>query len=172
MFRRDTIETQTERLRRRAESNAAYRERLQNMGAEYRERVALIMSSFPRQRMGFWCERCRKDVDAVGYRHTTMYALDVDSGETVPTTDPRPSAWYEARCPKGHHLIRRITDKASDPYYRLSLAMRRDRARYERDLLQPSDPRFKYVYPTEWKRLQEQRQAQEEILNGERATTE
>lgn len=170
MFRRETTETITERLKKRVDANAAYRERLQKMGAEYRERMAIIASSPVRNRMGFYCEQCRKDFDAVGYKHSNTTILNVDTGMSEPRFPSVPHAWYTALCPKRHEAVRHITDKQRDVYFNLSLVVRQDRARYERDLLQPSDPRFKLVYPEQWKKLQEQRDAQEQILNGERAT--
>jgi len=162
MFESDTA--RKERLKKRVDASRAYRERMQEYGKEYRERVALIRSAYGLTPMQFWCERCRKDFDATGYLHSTLWVLNVDTGMTELSHEAWPSAWYESECPKRHNAIRYHTDKHRDPYYHFSEIVKRGRARMERDLIQPNDPRFKLVYPEQWKRLQAEREAQEQLL--------
>lgn len=161
----ETFDRKVARLKRRVDDHATYRENLARLGAENRERIALVRSAYTRQPMGFWCDRCRRDFDAIGHLHSTLYVFNVDTGKTEMRTEAWPSAHYEALCPKGHSAVRYLTDKVHDPYFSLSEVVQRDRIRMERDLLQPSDPRFKYVYPEQWRRLETAREEQLKILN-------
>jgi hypothetical protein len=64
-----------------------------------------------------------------------------------------PTAWYTGYCPNGHRMIRRITDKDSDPYYFMSDILKRQRYDLRDMLLTPDDPRFKELYPEQYKQL-------------------
>lgn len=100
--------------------------------------------------LGFWCDQCCKDFEAIGLKQTRSMETDM------------PIAFYGALCPKGHLAVRRITDKLNDPYFWQSENIRRSRAEHEDDFLTPDDPRFQYVYPEQWKRIQEERVRREE----------
>ena len=150
--------TLEERFKERIDLRRAEREQREANTAEHRARMRAINEAPPRTRMGFWCEQCRRDYNLIGYKHRTDKAFDVDNGVMKFVYAERPIAWYSAMCPKRHELRRLITDKHRDPYYRLSRSVAFERSMLEDDLLQPSDPRFKYVYPEAWKKLQAQQQ--------------
>ena len=89
----------------------------------------------------FYCHECKKDCSGPGYRRTC-------------TLRPHsPTAWYTGFCPKGHQMIRRITDKDTDPYYDQSFVIKRQRYDLADALLTPNDPRFKILYPKQYKEL-------------------
>lgn len=89
----------------------------------------------------FYCPVCKKDCSGPGYRR-------------VCTLRPHsPTAWYIGYCPLGHRMIRRITDKNTDPYYDLSPIIKRQRYDMADALLTPDDPRFKILYPKQWDEL-------------------
>lgn len=62
--------------------------------------------------------------------------------------------WYQSRCDCGQVLIRYISDAKIDPYYYKSPKVKRMRALYERDIIQPSDPRFKKHYKEQAQELE------------------
>jgi len=89
----------------------------------------------------FYCPICKRDCSGPGYRRTC-------------TLRPHsPTAWYVGFCPKGHRMIRRITDKNTDPYYDLSFMVKRQRYDMADALLTPDDPRFKLLYPKQYEEL-------------------
>jgi hypothetical protein len=96
------------------------------------ERVKEITAAPFRQRLPFWCGKCRRDLEAIGTKNIIEYAL--------------PIAFYRAACPKGHRIIRHITERLSDPYFHESAFVRRMAREMERDLIQPGDPRFRRIY--------------------------
>ena len=120
-------------------------------GKAHRERLAEVDSPPQYAMQGFWCTECRRDFEAIGMKQ-------------VRSRDTFPIAWYGALCPSGHLAIRRITDKINDPYYRDSLDMRRQQAEHADDFMLPSDPRFKYKYPVQWKRIQDEQAQRDGIL--------
>ena len=81
----------------------------------------------------FWCRYCRHDIKLVGERGKGNSSW----GEEV----------WRAKCPKCKRTLRRGINNPYEPYYRLSLQVRRDRKRFADDLLQPGDPRFDLLYP-------------------------
>lgn len=97
----------------------------------------------------FWCPVCRKDFARL-------------SRKVVIRAYAKPIAFYEAKCPKNKHWCRRrITDKFSDPYYFDSAQLKRARVEMEKDLLQPSDPRFRAVYGDPYKKHYEELEKKE-----------
>lgn len=107
----------------------------------FNDRVKAIMDAPRFTIMDFWCNRCKKDCTGTGYRQTCILR-------------PRlPTAWFVGFCPVGHKVIRRITDKETDPYYDSSFMIMRMRHEMRDDLLTPDDPRFKELYPKKWEEL-------------------
>lgn len=100
---------------------------------------------------GFWCKECARDFSAQGLKQVRDY-------------DTWPLAWYGALCPNGHTAIRRITDKLHDPYFYESQYIRREQAQHADDFMLPSDPRFRYKYPVQWARIEEERRQREEVV--------
>ena len=92
----------------------------------------------------FFCSVCKRDCQAAAVKQ-------------VSTQRELHTAWFTGYCPKGHKLIRRITDKESDPYYSLSMVMKRQRWEMRDAMLTPEDPRFKKLYPKQWKKLWKER---------------
>lgn len=107
----------------------------------FKDRVDAIFSAPKFTKMDFWCKTCKKDCTGTGYRQVSIIRSRF------------PTAWFVGFCPMGHKVMRRITDKGTDPYYNLSFMIKR--MRYERrdDLLTPDDPRFKVLYPKQWEEL-------------------
>lgn len=117
------------------------REKENERMAPYRDRVQAIFDAPQVTKTDFWCNKCKRDCNGVGIRQ-------------VCTLRPEfPTAWFLGFCPKGHRVIRRITDKDSDPYYYQSAMLKRHRFERELDLLTPDDPRFKQLYPKQYKEI-------------------
>lgn len=89
----------------------------------------------------FFCTVCKKDFSGIAFKQVSAVRSML------------PTAWYVGKCPVGHKAIRYITDKYTDPYYDLSLMVARQRWEMKDDFLDPSDPRFKQLYPEAYKRL-------------------
>jgi len=89
----------------------------------------------------FFCTSCRKDVTGLSFKQVSAVRPML------------PAAWYAAKCPKGHRMIRRITDKSTDPYYDFSQMVARSRHDMRDDFLDPSDPRFQILYPRQYAEL-------------------
>lgn len=106
-----------------------------------KDRMDLIFSAPLRVNTDFWCNKCKRDCSGSGYRRVCTVR------ETAPT------AWFVAYCPKGHQMIRRITDKTTDPYYEQSIMIQRQRFELADAILTPDDPRFKVLYPKQYKEL-------------------
>ena len=103
----------------------------------YKERMKEIEDSPLRVKTFFWCNKCKKDVETIGHKQVTS----VDT------------AWYVGFCPKGHKLLRYITDKKDDPYYSQSLFLKRQRFELLKDIVQPGHPMFKKLYPKMWEEI-------------------
>jgi hypothetical protein len=97
----------------------------------------------------FYCSVCKRDCSGTGYR------------QVCTIRQWAPTAWYVGNCPKGHKMIRRITDKSSDPYYEMSPMIQRHRYEMRNAFMDPSDPRFKLLYPDKY----------EELMQNARQTT-
>ena len=105
------------------------------------DRVEAITHSPRFTTTDFWCATCQRDCQGTGYRQ-------------VSTIRERwPTAWFVGYCPTGHKVLRRITDKNTDPYYDSSYMVKRMRFTLRDDLLTPEDPRFKVLYPRQWEEL-------------------
>lgn len=66
--------------------------------------------------------------------------------------------YFRARCKKDHKLVRYITNKSIDPYYRDSKKMRMQREQFRRDLIQPGEDGFQLIYKKEWEKLEKARE--------------
>ncbi len=129
------------RLRRRYDMVSAARKARIERERPFRERLEMIFQSPMFSITDFWCDKCKQDCTGTGARKVCTVR------ETLPT------AWYEGVCPKGHKIIRRITDKDSDPYYEQSPMVQRQRYELRDAFLTPDDPRFKLLYPKQYKEL-------------------
>lgn len=105
------------------------------------DRIKTIFGAKKFIQMDFWCDDCKRDCSGTGYRQVYTQRLKA------------PTAWYTGFCPYNHKMIRRITDKLSDPYYELSYMVRRQRYDLADDMMTPDNPLFKDRYPDQWKEL-------------------
>ncbi len=119
-----------------------------------KDRIRVIRESPRIKDEDFWCRPCGRDFTARAYRHIN-WAFNVDLG--VAEAPKQWRAWYEAECPKGHMAVRRITDKANDPYYALSEMQRRNARIHADDFMTPEDPRFRVKYPQQYAKYLEGR---------------
>ena len=81
----------------------------------------------------FYCNKCRKDFEGVGFKDT----FEVDGV---------PCGRYMGKCKKKHKVIRFITDTQADPYFLESKKVWAERKENEVDLIQKSDVRYKKIY--------------------------
>lgn len=139
-----------DKLRKRIDARREERERLASYQKELRDRQRVIREAYEYTPMGFWCDECRKDFEAMGYKQIAAHNREW------------PRAYYVGICPKGHRAIRRITDKEGDGYYYKSELIRRQRIDLADAMLQPHDPRFRSVYPEAWKKIEAEREAHEQ----------
>lgn len=138
-----------EKLKGRVKDRAAERQRLKDMTQDERDRIRAITDAPNRQMFDFWCADCTADFKAPAWKDTRHTSY----GQRL--------AWYTGFCPKGHKAIRHITDKHLDPYYNLSDIIRHQRQEYADALLTPADPRFRKLYPAQWRRMEAEREAHE-----------
>ena len=96
------------------------------------------------KRQDAFCEVCDRDYSVMLKKHGTSLL-----------------AYYVAFCPYGHPVRREITLR--DRYYDQSKKVRAEREMYSDLLLTPNDPRFRLVYPEQWKELERQREEREKI---------
>lgn len=146
------------RLKKRVDKNKAFREAEALRIKDAHERLLAYNQAPETTRMDFWCTDCRKDFQAFAFR-SVRTVLNLDTGRSH--IDEPLFAWYEGKCPKGHIARRYITDKHIDPYYDQSRLVAAQRAEFADDLVQPSDPRFKKLYPAAWREMEAAREAQE-----------
>lgn len=107
----------------------------------FKERVRAIIDAPRFVVTDFFCHVCKKDCVGTGYR------------QVCTIREKAPTAWYMGICPNNHRMIRRITDKDTDPYYDRSPLVARQRYELRDAVLQPNDPRFKELYPEAYKKL-------------------
>ena len=124
------VDRLTQVVERNAEWREAERQKAELAAAElarYRE-TELAPN---KKRIDFWCGNCRLDFNALGIKS------ECGGGRSV----------YGTYCPKcNYRCLRRITDKARDPYFNESDEIRKARSSAGDDLLQPGDPRWDKVY--------------------------
>lgn len=90
----------------------------------------------------FYCEDCDLDQRLPGYEQGYLDSFSKKMGWKV---TPR---WYANDCKKcNRKLIRYITEKHLDPYFRKSKKLRYLRRKYANELIQPNDPKFALLYP-------------------------
>lgn len=123
-----------ERLKKRILSNREERAAYQRVYDLMQDRVREIVTAKHKWPEQFWCNTCKADFTARGHKVVRKLPRSL------------PIAWHVAYCPARHKCIKRITEKPNDPYYLLSYAIRRDRARYRDEMLTPDDPRFWMLY--------------------------
>lgn len=130
-----------ERLKNRVERRHEERKRIKERESQLYDRINTIKSTAEFvHSTGYYCNSCHRDVEARG--HKVVY---------------KEYAWYKGKCVCGAILIRRITDKSSDPYYRKSQVVLRQSERSKLDLISPDDPLFQVIYPKQWEKIQKEK---------------
>jgi hypothetical protein len=147
-----------QRLSDRYDTAAQNRKEKEEEERPLRDRLSVIFESAKFVNTDFWCNECKRDCSGTGFR------------QVCTVNEQWPTAWYTGYCPLGHKMIRRITDKGSDPYYEMSLMIQRQRYELRDAMLDPSDPRFKVVYPKQWEELVKKAKEYEEE-NARKTTT-
>lgn len=133
-----------ERLKNRVEKRHEERLRLKERERILNDRIDTIKSSSDFvPATGYYCSKCNRDIEARGYK--VCY---------------KDFAWYKGICVCGATIIRRITDKSGDPYYRKSQVVLRQKAISKLDMLDPNDPLFPLVYPKQWEKIQKEQHEQ------------
>jgi hypothetical protein len=138
-------------LKNRIDLNAKDRARYIAQHKERADTVRIIREAFAHTRMGFWCDKCRHDFEGIAHK------------EIREPSDALPYAWYVGHCPKKHEAIRRITEKQGDPYYRKSQVVRAQRLEMADAMLTPDHPRFRMVYPEQWRKIKAEMEHNEEL---------
>lgn len=90
----------------------------------------------------FWCSNCKKDLDLPALKSSLL------TGEE----------YFWALCNNGkcrRKLIRRITDRKNDPYFRVSKKVRMEMEELKIDLIQPSNPKFQMYYKNQWDKMEQ-----------------
>jgi hypothetical protein len=136
-----SIKSRLQALADRYDRRRREREERRKLLEPFVDRVNEIRSAPNVTKSDLYCTVCNRDFSGIASKQ-------VSSVRTM-----LPTAWYVGKCPKGHKAIRYITDKLDDPYYNLSLLVARQRYDMRDDFLDPSDPRFKVLYPEAYKRL-------------------
>ena len=99
--------------------------------------------------ISFWCDKCKIDQENTYHEQVVHYPSDIVK-------------WNESRCVLcGEKVIRYITERHLDPYFYRSTKVKIERMKHEKDLIKPSDPRFKKLYPKEYERIEAVRDANE-----------
>lgn len=133
----------------RVERNRAWRDADLKKTQSYRDRMNAIREAKRVDRLAFWCDNCHKDFISIAYKQVRQ-----PKGQL-------PIAWHVGKCPCGYKALRYITDKGADPYYYKSFYMKLERVKLSNDLVQPGDPRFRILYPAQYRKMQEDREQQE-----------
>ena len=85
-------------------------------------------------KVDFYCRDCKKDQNLPANKNSNRY------GE-----------WFVSRCNFcGRQVIRYITERHNDPYFRLSKSVIIARRTHARDLVQPGEYGFRTLYKEQW----------------------
>lgn len=131
------------RLEDRIDYNREQRKRITDREQPHAERLKEIREAFNVTQLDFYCKACAKDFTTTAYKH-------------VRETNYWPIAYYVGLCPKRHRCLRYITEKYKDPYYWTSKLLQRQRVDLADAMLTPDHPRFKLVYPEQYKKIMEE----------------
>lgn len=95
--------------------------------------------------VSFFCRECGLDQEREGERIKTSLA-----------------EFFRARCRKCEAtLVRYISEREKDPYFRYSLKVKRERAEFAKDLLQPGEDGFKLYYKDEYDKIEKAKEDHE-----------
>lgn len=85
----------------------------------------------------FWCTHCGVDFDKEAIKSTRAGC-----------------EYFFSFCPKNHKVVRYITERKIDPYYRVSKKAKQEMIAYKRDLIQPGQDGFQTYYKDSWDKIQ------------------
>ena len=131
-----------DKLTSRIEYNREQREKIFNRDQPYKDRMREIHDAYNVTKLDFFCTVCDTDFSGNAYKQ-------------VRTLGPQIVAYYVGLCPRRHKCLRYITDKYRDPYYWTSKVLARQRVDLADAILTPDNPRFRLVYPEQWRQLTE-----------------
>lgn len=110
------------------------------------ERRDEILAAPPYIKTDFYCDHCKRDFSGIGNKEVRVPSQGVWF------------AYYVSICPCKKHAIRYITDKLLDPYWYKSKVIKIQQGQYADEMLQPWQPRFKQIYPEQYRKLYLQEQ--------------
>lgn len=91
--------------------------------------------------VSFYCKDCQLDQDVLAHKVSNSLC-----------------EFFQARCRKcNQKVIRHITEKHLDPYFRLSKKIREQRQRLHKDLIQPGEAGFQTYYKKEYDKIERAR---------------
>lgn len=122
------------------------RERFMSLQKWLYERRDEILGAPMYVQTDFWCDYCEKDFSTTGHKEVRVPPQGVWF------------AYYVGICPCGKFAVRYITDKLLDPYFYKSLVLKIQQGQYADEMLQPWQPRFRQVYPEQYRKLYLQEQ--------------
>lgn len=134
------MDKDTQYLKERA-SDILENKKLERLRQKLSERAQEIKDAPESQMMDFYCDTCKRDFGAMGFKQVRI---------------PKKSVWfafYEANCPNNHKALRYITDKLTDPYFFNSPFVREQQNQFEDAMITPDNPRFKLLYPEAYERI-------------------
>jgi len=109
--------------------------------------------------LDFYCKKCDLDQRLIGFKNG--YSKRLAERFRLSCTPQ----WFENICKKCHgKVIRYITQKLLDPYFSQSKKLRYERKLFDKDLVQPGDPRFAVLYPQQHKKMREEREGSEQTI--------
>ena len=112
------------------------RQHFRDNEAHNQERAKELASLERRLVMPFWCDTCKRDLQA-----ETILEVEDDWDQAN-----HPIAFYRTKCFAGHWCIRLGLDKGRDPYFERSRSVATDRGEHAADALQPWDSGYDMLY--------------------------
>ena len=102
-------------------------------------------------KVSFYCKSCKLDQDNEAEKKSNRYV-----------------EWFQSNCVRCKtKLIRQITDKQTDPYFRDSIKLKKQRMEMSKDLIQYGEVGFKTLYRKQWEEFEKQRENFEKSQLGQ-----
>lgn len=130
-----------EHLDKRIDRRFDERERRERRDKDDLDNFNTIKAALNDAMMGFICVKCEQEYMAMGHKHIGNLGGNV-------------TGWYVGKCPCGSMNLRRITDFHTDKYLYKAKSIRRGRVINHYDMIDPSDPMFKVLYPKQYKEFE------------------
>ena len=136
-----TIRQKIQELKDRYDQRRNDREERRKLLEPFVDRLNEIRGAPRATKSDFFCDKCNKDFAGLAFKQVSAVRPML------------PTAWFVSKCPVGHRTFRRITDRNTDPYYDRSRLVQRQRHDMRDYFLDPSDPRFRVLYPRQYEEL-------------------